>query len=158
MPSYLNCLSVLLGRVVVESELMSIQSSRERTLALRETSVAYPSEYRLPGRFSELSQGGIDRLISGLVDATSQKVSVWMELSGICGDSPLVPLQSICFDFEFDFLTEGIFCITTADCRNHLVIDWEEDQSGQQVFELSVQGEKWGNPELARKYGMYRFS
>lgn len=153
MRDYLAKLSTVLGAEISESDLLTVEETR---LFISE-STPPESQFRdmmsMERSFDFLRSPKFSQLVRRLHQASPLDVHVLFNECHICGMPPAVSLTAIRFDFEFEFIVDGIFSLQSQNRRDHIVIDWFEEVDGKRFFELTIEGDSWGDPSLGLELG-----
>jgi len=142
LPTHLAQLAELLGRTVVASELMTLELTEE--VRAQSKLVAPQPTWQQEIAFADRVGARFINLIKRLGEAHSVQVLIWTPLSNKCGLLHAVDLEAIKFGFQFDTIAEGIIVILTVDFMNKMVLDYSDDDLGNQRICVEVCGASWG--------------
>lgn len=145
---YLEILGNLLGRVVSQSELGSI----EQVPILQESSKKFvgakASSYEIP--FEDRRSNYFEHFIKSLREANGSPVYLWVSYAEDCGLLLLPSIEDMNFDFSFDVDGNGVMSLETKDLSDRLLLDFFKDDDGSERLTIRVQGEHWKDIPLQR--------
>jgi hypothetical protein len=143
--AYLAQLSTLCGRLVLESELSSIEAAAE----MRESSRRLASLPKVDWRsgFDEYRERMNADIVSKLKELNPAPVSIWTEYTITCGYVTLQSISDINFKFEENFANENVLVIATIDLTDRLVLDFQRADAKTDVA-ISFQGENWSKIQI----------
>ncbi|HJU38245.1 MAG TPA: hypothetical protein VJ724_01635 [Tahibacter sp.] len=141
LKKYLSELESLTGRVVRSDELSDIdQAVATRQVAQRfrsqqPTSVDMPFSERLSERFA--------KFVRRLYEANPCPVSIWTPRTIDCGVFVVPSILSVRFDFDYSINDDGIFSFLSEGVDDRLVLDFFEENDGEQVLRVETNGVNW---------------
>jgi len=142
MPIYIRQLRCLLGREVVEADLLSLEETetiRGRSLA---TSRPIGLEARAP--FSALGSARFSEYVGALAEAGPPRAYVWSPLANVCGLHKPVPLSDINWGFDYALIPDGIVSLVGEALQNGLILDFDDDEPGGPWLDIETRGTSWG--------------
>lgn len=138
---HLEDLGALLGRVVLQEELGSL----EHVNTMREASQKF-IDLPVTKReilFSERRMDRFRKFIERLSEANPAPIYVWTEHTIDCGLLLVPSLSDIRFDLDFSINTNGVFVFTTSDLYDRLLLDFSLSDTNEHRLQVETQGEHW---------------
>jgi hypothetical protein len=142
LKEHLRILSILTGRKIEVSEL----GSQEQFLSLRQHSrsrLGQPTT-KFEVVFSEKKSHRFKSFVQRLKSANPSPVYVVSPYADSCGLLMVGAIDEVNFDFEFSISSEGIFIFVTKDFGDRILLDFYENESGQEMLIVETQGANWG--------------
>jgi hypothetical protein len=142
MRTYLELLSALTGRVVVENELCSF----EEVQVLHQKKIAASPQQATIHKtaFSDLCSTRFSEFIEKLRHKNPTPVFIWTDQTIHCGALTLNSINRI-IDLNFTTLFdgEGVITFVTPDRVDSLLFDFELSPDGEKILEIETRGSNW---------------
>jgi len=143
LAQHLTQMSVLARHEVKAESLESLdETCRLRSLA------STPKEwgvYKIELDFEERHSSRFHNLVEELWKLNPRPVYVWTKHASTCGVLSIPSIHEINFSFDYHIDPNGIITFSTEDMKDHMTLEFFEDQAGTRRLQVLLMGENWSN-------------
>ncbi len=138
---YLPLISTLCNKEITEDELVSLEENKNLFSAFKD--IPYNNIYKFIIGYELLKTNEFNDYIKSLHQLNANPVYVSCEYTRECGLYLLDSIFNFNYNVKFEQVTGGVIGFITQNIENALLLDFDIDELGNKIIEISVSGLKW---------------